>query len=259
MDLGLKSRRALVCGASKGLGFACAHALMREGAEVILVARGETDLAAAAQRLEQEIGRRPEIVAADVTAEHGRQIILDRAANCVILVNNSAGPPTGNTRDFKRQAWLDALEGNMLSAIALTNALLPAMIDAKFGRVVNISSISIKHPQPLLALSTGARLGLTGYMAGLAREVAADGVTVNSVLPGYFLTDRLASTLQAWADRQSSSLDIVMAERTGSVPARRFGKPGEFGELCAYLCSAQAGYLTGQSIVLDGGLYPGTF
>ena len=259
MDLGLKGRRALVCGASKGLGFACAHALMHEEADVILVARKEADLVAAAQRLERGLGRRPEIVAADVTKEQGRQLILDRATDCAVLVNNSAGPPTGNTREFCRQSWLDALEGNMLSAIALTNALLPAMISAKFGRVVNISSVSIKHPQPLLSLSTGARLGLTGYMAGLAREVAADGVTVNSILPGYFLTDRLASTLQAWADRQATPLDAVMTERTQSVPARRFGSPSEFGELCAYLCSAQAGYLTGQHIVLDGGLYPGTF
>lgn len=262
MDLGLKGRWALVCAASKGLGRGCAEALAGEGANVVITARGEADLLATAAALR---AAHPDVevrsVVGDITTPAGRAAALAACPQVDILVNNAGGPPPGDFRDWDRDAWIAALDANMLTPIELIKATVDAMAARGFGRVVNITSAAVKAPIDALGLSNGARSGLTGFVAGLARQprLAGANVTINNLLPGPFDTDRLKKTLAAGAAGSGRSLDEVTARRLAGVPAGRFGTAAEFGAVCAMLCSVQAGYLTGQNLLLDGGSYPGTF
>ncbi len=259
MDLGIRGRKALVCGASKGLGYGCAAALAAEGVVVTMVARSQDTLDLAAARLRAATGGAIVAVAADITTAAGRAAALAACPSPDILVTNAAGPPPGDFRDWSREAWISALDANMLTPIELIKATVDAMIQRRFGRIVNITSSAVKAPIGILGLSNGARSGLTGFVAGLARQVARHNVTINNLLPGSFDTDRMRSTITFEAQRSGRPEETVADERAQSIPARRFGTPQEFGEVCAFLCSAQAGYLAGQNILLDGGFYPGTF
>ena len=258
MDLGIKGRKALVCGASAGLGFACARALAREGVELVIAARTEAPLLDAAAAL-QALGAAPvHWVAADVTAEEGRARIFSAHADFDILVTNAGGPAPGDFRTWERDTWVAALDANMLAPIALIRQLVDGMMERGFGRIVNITSSAVKAPVDGLGLSTGARCGLTGFVAGLARTTVAKGVTINNILPGTFDTQRLAGNFAAQARREGKDVEAVRAARLDKHPAHRFGQPEEFGAACAFLCSAHAGYINGQNLLLDGGSFPGT-
>jgi len=260
MDLGIAGRWALVCGASKGLGLGCARALAAEGVNVVIVARGAPALEAAAVELRALPGAAEvRTVAADVTTEAGRTLALAACPQVDILVTNAGGPPAGDFRQFERDDWIAALDANMLAPIALIRATVDGMLERGFGRVVNITSSSVKAPIDILALSNGARSGLTGFVAGLARRTVAANVTLNNLLPGQFDTDRLRGNFAFMAQRQGGDAEAVAEAKRAAIPAGRFGHPDEFGAACAFLCSAQAGYLTGQNLLIDGGAYPGTF
>jgi len=265
MNFGLQGKWALVGGASKGLGLGCATALAAEGVNVVMVARGVEALDAAAIRLRQDSGVRIVAVAADITTEAGRQAVFRHAegpgADFDIVVTNAGGPPPGAFHDWDRDAWIKALDANMLTPIALIQATIDGMQRRGFGRIVNITSSAVKAPIANLGLSNGARSGLTGFVAGMARnpEIAARGVTINNLLPGRFDTDRLSALLDETAAQHRASLDEARQIVGRTIPAGRVGDPKEFGEVCAFLCSRQAAYLTGQNILLDGGAYPGTF
>jgi 3-oxoacyl-[acyl-carrier protein] reductase len=259
MDLGIAGRRALVCAASKGLGRGCAEALARAGVDVTIVARTETALKRAAEEIGAMAGRKVAWVACDITTAEGRGAALTTCPQPDILVNNAGGPPPGDFRDWDREAWLRAIDANMLTPIELIRATVDAMIERKFGRIVNITSSAVKAPIDILGLSNGARSGLTGFVAGLSRKVARHNVTINNLLPGSFDTDRLQGTMAARAKASGKAIEEVMAQARDGVPAGRFGNPAEFGEVCAFLCSAHAGYLVGQNVLIDGGSYPGTF
>lgn len=262
MDLGIKGRKALVCGASKGLGRACAEALLREGVHVTLVARGQAALdeaVAAMQPMAADSGGSVQGVACDITTPEGRAQALAACPEPDIVINNAGGPPPGNFRDFGLEDWRRAVENNMLTPIALIQATIDGMMARGFGRIVNITSATVKAPMRSLDLSSGARSGLTGFIASVARESVARNVTVNNLLPGPFETDRLRSTLAAGALAQGQSVEARMQEGRRAIPAGRFGDPPEFGALCAFVCSAHAGYITGQNILIDGGAYPGVF
>jgi 3-oxoacyl-[acyl-carrier protein] reductase len=259
MDLGIAGRRALVCAASKGLGRGCAEALAREGVDVTIVARTEATVAQTAEEIGAMAGRKVLWVACDITTVEGRAAALSACPQPDILVNNAGGPPPGDFRDWDRAAWLRAIDANMLTPIELIKATLDGMIGRKFGRIVNITSAAVKAPIDVLGLSNGARSGLTGFIAGLSRKVAGHNVAINNMLPGYFDTDRLQGTMAARAKNSGKTLEETMAQAKGAVPAGRFGSAAEFGDVCAFLCSAQAGYIVGQNILLDGGAYPGTF
>jgi 3-oxoacyl-[acyl-carrier protein] reductase len=259
MDIGLAGRQVIVCGASKGLGFACARSFAREGADVVIVARTEAPLYEAAEALRRAYGGRVTPVAADVATEEGRAAVLQSCPRPDVLINNAGGPPPGDFREWSRDDWIKAIDTNMLSAVFLIRAVVDGMIDRRFGRIVNITSMAVKAPINILGLSNGARSGLTGFVAGLARETVVHNVTINNLLPGMFLTERLQTAIEGWAAKERTSVDDTAERRRQGIPARRFGDPSEFGDLCAYLCSAQAGYMTGQNILLDGGAYPGTF
>jgi 3-oxoacyl-[acyl-carrier protein] reductase len=259
MDLGLKGRKALVCAASKGMGRACAHSLAREGCEVWITARHGDVLEATAAAIRKATGARVTAVAGDIATEAGRQAALAACPEPDILVNNAGGPPTGDFRNFTRKDWNAALEANMLAPIFLMKATVDAMARRRFGRIVNITSSTVKQPFASLALSNGARSGLTGFVAGLAREVARHNVTVNNLLPGSIATDRSEVFIANHAKARGIGRDEALAELEKEIPAGRFGTPEEFGEACAFLCSVQAGYITGQNILVDGGAYPGTF
>ncbi len=258
MDLGIRGKTALVCAASKGLGKGCALALAREGAALTLVARTRETLEAAAEEIRKATGARITAVAADITTPAGRAAALAACPNPDILVNNAGGPPAGDFRDWDREVWIKALEANMLTPIELIKATVDGMIARKFGRIVNITSAAVKAPIPILGLSNGARSGLTGFVAGLARQTVAHNVTINNILPGLFETDTMMSRIDAMAKQTGKARDQVAQDRLKTIPAARFGTPQEFGELCAYICSAQAGYITGQNFLIDGGAYPGT-
>ena len=262
MDLGIAGRWALVCAASRGLGRGCAQALVREGVHVVVTARGEPALQAAAAEL-RALNPAAEVraVAGDITTPDGRAEALAGCPQVDILVNNAGGPPPGDFRDWDRAAWLAALEASMLTPIELIRAVVDGMAERGWGRVVNITSAAVKAPIDSLGLSNGARSGLTGFVAGLARQprLASRNVTINNLLPGPFDTDRLRATMAGAAHKSGQTLDEVMAARRQLNPARRFGDAAEFGAACAFLCSAQAGYITGQNLLLDGGAYPGTF
>ena len=262
MDLGIKGRWALVCAASKGLGKGCALALAREGVGLVVNARGTDALGATAAELRKVRGAGEVIeVAGDITSPDVRKAALFAAPQIDILVNNAGGPPPGVFRQWTRDDWIKALDANMLTAIELIKATVDAMAERGFGRVVNITSGAVKAPIDVLGLSNGARSGLTGFIAGLARQprLASRNVTLNNLLPGVFDTDRLQSGLKIQSSKTGKSIQEVSEARRATVPAGRFGTAEEFGEVCAFLCSAQAGYLTGQNILLDGGAYPGTF
>ena len=264
MDLGIAGKWALVCGASKGLGFGCAQALMREGVNVLLVARGVDALQASANKLiaayAGSTGAKAQFVAEDITTPQGREAVFAVRSDFDIVVTNAGGPPTGDFRDWDRGAWIRALDANMLTPIELIKATVDGMAARGFGRIINITSGAVKSPIEILGLSNGARSGLTGFVAGLARSgLAARGVTMNNLLPGAFDTDRLQAVMQGAATKSSQALEVVMAARRNTIPARRFGTVEEFGAICAFLCSQQAGYINGQNVLADGGAYPGTF
>ena len=264
MDLGISGKWALVCGASRGLGFGCAHALVKEGVNVLIVARGEQALAQAALRLRGDAAPAAAVkvlaVAADITQAQGREAVFEQRRDFDIVVTNAAGPAPGDFRNWSQEDWQRALQANMLTPIELIKATVDGMASRGFGRIVNITSSAVKAPIDILGLSNGARSGLTGFVAGVARSsLAAQGVTLNNLLPGAFDTDRLRGTMQGVADKTGQSLDAVLQARRGAIPARRFGTPQEFGVICAFLCSQQAGYITGQNVLADGGAYPGTY
>jgi 3-oxoacyl-[acyl-carrier protein] reductase len=259
MDMGIAGRTALVCAASKGLGRGCAEALAAEGVNLTIVARTQETLEATAAQIRASTGVEVKAVACDITTPEGRAAALAACPRPDILVNNAGGPPPGDFRQFGHDDWIRALEANMLTPIELIRATVDAMIERGFGRIVNITSSSVKAPIDVLGLSNGARSGLTGFVAGVARKVAPHGVTINNLLPGLFDTDRIVSTMAAQAKAANVSIEEARRHRMASIPAGRFGQPDEFGRACAFLCSVHAGYITGQNLLIDGGAYPGTF
>jgi len=259
MDFGLRGRTAIICAASMGLGRSCAAALGGEGAKLVIVARRKEILERAAGEIRSVTGAETVAVAADVTTKEGRDTILAVCPDPDILINNAGGPPPGDFRNWDRGDWIKALDANMLAPIELMKSTIDGMIARKFGRIVNITSHAVKAPVAMLGLSNGARSGLTGFVAGLARATAEHNVTINNLLPGTFDTDRLKSNLKALATNTKRSVEQVTEEIRTSNPSRRFGRPEEFGAACAFLCSAHAGYITGQNILIDGGAFPGTF
>lgn len=276
MDLGIAGKWALVCGASKGLGLGCAEALVREGVNVVINARNAEaldrsvgHLVAASEdatRAGGMKGPQPVVlsVAADITTPEGRAAAFavpgGPGTAFDIVVTNAGGPPTGDFRDWDREAWIKAVDANMLTPIELIKATVDGMAERGFGRIVNITSSAVKAPIDILGLSNGARSGLTGFVAGTARSgIAARGVTINNLLPGKFDTDRLAATVMAASSKSGKSVDDVRRAQQASIPAGRYGTPQEFGAICAFLCSVQAGYMTGQNVLADGGAYSGTF
>jgi 3-oxoacyl-[acyl-carrier protein] reductase len=258
MDLGLKGRTALVCAASKGLGRACAVALAREGVDVTITARTADVLERTAAEIRAETGARVTAVAGDITTEQGRADALAACPAPDILVNNAGGPPPGDFRAWDRDAWIRALDANMLTPIFLIRAVVDGMIERRFGRIVNITSASVKSPIPTLGMSNGARAGLTGFVGGLARQVARHNVTINNLLPGPFLTDRLRTNSAAAASKAGRSVEEEIAERAKGSPAGRVGDPAEFGDACAFLCAASSGFIVGQNLLLDGGGFNST-
>ncbi|HLL10037.1 MAG TPA: SDR family oxidoreductase [Rubrivivax sp.] len=262
MDLGIQGKWALVCAASKGLGKGCAAALAAEGVNVVITARGEEALQATAAELRARGGGGEVIaIAGDITTEAGRAAALAAAPRIDILVNNAGGPPAGDFRDWDREAWIKALDGNMLTPIELIKAVADGMAERGFGRIVNITSSAVKAPIDFLGLSNGARAGLTGFVAGTSRQakLAGRNVTINNLLPGSFDTDRLRSGFSTQSQKLGQSVDAIADVRRKAVPAQRFGNAEEFGAMCAFLCSRHAGYITGQNLLMDGGAYPGTF
>ena len=257
MDLGIKGKWALVCGASKGLGMGCAIALAAEGVNVVIVARGMDVLQQTAQQI---MTQHPQVkvlsVAADITTEAGRQAAFSVAGgpgkNFDIVVTNAGGPPPGDFRDWQRDDWVKAVDANMITPIELIKATVDGMVTRGFGRIVNITSSSVKAPIEALGLSNGARSGLTGFVAGLAR-------TSNNLLPGTYDTDRIATMMQGVSQKTGQAVSALRESRQNTIPARRFGQPNEFGATCAFLCSQQASYITGQNILTDGGAYAGTY
>ena len=258
MDFGIAGKKALVCAASKGLGKGCAVALAREGVELTILARGKDALEATAAEIRKATGAKVQTVAVDITTQDGRAAALAACPQPDILVNNAGGPPPGDFREWDETVWQAAVNANMITPIMLMRAVVDGMRAKRFGRIVNITSTSVKAPIPILGLSNGARAGLTGFVAGIARQVVRDNVTINNLLPGHFDTDRLQSTMVAMAKKTARSIETVREESMKQNPSGRFGTAEEFGQFCAFMCSAQAGYFTGQNVVLDGGAYPGT-
>jgi 3-oxoacyl-[acyl-carrier protein] reductase len=260
MDLGIAGKWALVCGASKGLGLGCAQALVGEGVNVLMVARGAEALQVSAANLAAASSASVQSVAADITTVEGRAAVFAIRKDFDIVVTNAGGPPTGDFRDWDRDAWIKAVDANMLTPIELIKATVDGMAERGFGRIINITSSAVKAPIDILGLSNGARSGLTGFVAGASRsKFAANGVTINNLLPGAFDTDRLKATFNGAMQKTGQSLDAVMKVRMNTIPAQRFGTPEEFGAICAFLCSVHAAYITGQNVLADGGAYPGTF
>jgi len=257
MDLGIAGRKAIVCASSRGLGRACATALAQAGCEVVINGRDRDRLAATAAALRQATGAKIIPVAADVASPEGQQALFAACPEPDILVNNNAGPPPRDFRELDRQKMLDGVVANMVVAVELIQKAIEPMVAKKFGRIVNITSGSVKMPIAGLDLSSGARAGLTAFLAGVARSVAASNVTINFLLPGAFATDRLRALFESIASKKGISYDAALAERLAALPARRLGDPAEFGAACAFLCSAQAGYITGQNLLIDGGTFPG--
>jgi 3-oxoacyl-[acyl-carrier protein] reductase len=259
MDLGIAGRKAIVCASSRGLGRACAKALAEAGCEVVVNGRDRERLAATAEELHRATGARIIPVAADVASPEGQRALFAACAEPDILVNNNAGPPFRDFRELDRQKMLDGVVANMIVAVELIQKAIDPMIAKKFGRIVNVTSGSVKMPLAGLDLSSGARAGLTAFLAGVARSVAASNVTINFILPGTFDTDRFRSNIASTAKKKAISYDAAFAARVATVAARRIGDPDELGAACAFLCSSQAGYITGQNILIDGGAFPGAF
>jgi 3-oxoacyl-[acyl-carrier protein] reductase len=259
MDLGIAGRKAIVCASSKGLGRACAAALAAAGCEVIVNGRTAAVVDATVAELRAMTGATITGVVANVSDPAGQAALLAACPEPDILVNNNSGPPLADFRSLTRQQMLDGVIANMVAAVELTQKVIDPMVRREFGRIVNITSGSVKMPIAGLDLSSGARAGLTAFLAGVARTVAAHNVTINFILPGAFETDRLRSSLAANAKKQGVAYEAAAQQRMNTIPAKRFGQPDEIGALCAYLCSTQAGFITGQSLLIDGGAYPGTF
>jgi 3-oxoacyl-[acyl-carrier protein] reductase len=259
MDFGIAGRSALVCAASKGLGRGCAQALAREGVNVTILARTAADIERAATEIGAATGRPVGWLACDITTPEGRAAALAACPAPDIVVTNAGGPPHGDFRQWDREAWIRALDANMLTPIELIRATIDGMIARGFGRIVNITSAAVKAPIDILGLSNGARAGLTGFVAGLARSVARHGVTINNLLPANFETDRMRTSMRHRAEASGRSVEDLMQEARAAVPARRLGDPAEFGAVCAFLCSVQAGFVVGQNVLVDGGSFPGTF
>src|SRR3954453_16302666 len=258
MDTGLKGKRALVCAASKGLGRACAMGLAREGVAVTITARTKDTLEKTADEIRRETRAQVTTVAGDITTEQGRAEALAACPDPDILVNNAGGPPPGDFREWEREDWIKALDANMLTPIFLIRSVVDGMIGRRFGRIVNITSGSVKSPIPNLGMSNGARAGLTGFVAGLARQVARHNVTINNLLPGPLRTDRLRSGIEFEARRQNISFEEMLARRSATNPTGRVGDPKEFGDACAFLCAASSGFIVGQNLLLDGGAFNST-
>ncbi|MEL7279039.1 MAG: SDR family oxidoreductase [Pseudomonadota bacterium] len=253
MDLGIKGKRALVCASSKGLGLGCAEALAEAGVDLVMNARGAEALESAAEAIRTDYGVTVTTVATDVTTQAGQAALLDAAGPLDILVNNAGGPPPGMWHDWDRDDFIAALDANMLTPIALMKATLPGMMERGWGRVVNITSVSVKAPVPVLGLSNSARAGLTGYVGGTSRQVAAKGVIINNLQPGIHATDRADALDQGVADAQGITVEAAKQQRCETIPAGRYGTRQEFGAACAFLCSQHAGFIVGQNILLDGG------
>jgi 3-oxoacyl-[acyl-carrier protein] reductase len=258
MDLGLTGKTAIICAASKGLGRACAMALAAEGVSLVITGRQAETLEATAAEIRAATGASVRIAPGDITAPEGRAAALALLPDPDILINNAGGPPPGDFRDFSEDIWREALNANMLTPIAMIRAVVDQMIDKKFGRIVNITSASVKSPIPTLGLSNGARAGLTGFVAGLSRQIAAHNVTINNLLPGPFNTDRLRDNVAKSAAAAGITIEEAVAKRGAATPAGRVGTPEEFGAACAFLCSAHAGYIVGQNLLLDGGAFNAT-
>src|SRR6185437_7332079 len=259
MDLGIAGKNALVCAASKGLGKGCAVNLAREGVNLTIVARTSETIEATAAEIRAATGVKVAAIAADITTPEGRMAALAACPAPDILINNAGGPPPGDFREWDRDIWIKALDANMLTPIELIKATVDGMIARRFGRIVNITSGAVKAPIDILGLSNGARSGLTGFVAGLARKVARHNVTINNLLPGQFATDRLRVTLEGRAKATGTTYEAARDAAMKANPAGRFGDPREFGAICAFLCSVHAGFVVGQNILADGGAYPGTF
>jgi 3-oxoacyl-[acyl-carrier protein] reductase len=259
VDLGIKGRRALVCASSKGLGLGCAAALAAEGVHVTMTARGAEVLAAAAAEVRKaNPGVEVIEVVGDITTPEGREAALKAAGTIDILINNAGGPPPGDFRNWTRDDWIKAVNANMLTPIELIKATVDGMMERKFGRIVNITSAAVKAPIDVLGLSNGARSGLTGFVAGLSRKTVRNNVTINGLLPGPFNTDRIRGVAAGQAKNSGKSVEEILKQRASENPAGRFGEADEFGQACAWLCSAKSGFITGQNILLDGGSFPGT-
>lgn len=259
MDFGLRGRKAIVCAASKGLGRSCARALAREGVDLVITARTKDTLEATAEEIRRDFGVAVTTVPGDITTEAGREATLAAMPSPDILVNNAGGPPPGDFRNWDRDVWLKAIDANMLTPIFLIKAVVDGMCERQFGRIVNITSASVRSPIPTLGLSNGARAGLTGFVAGLSRQVAHRNVTINGLLPGPFLTDRLRTNTADAAAKAGVSAEAMAQERMSAVPAKRFGDPDEFGDACAFLCAASSGFIIGQNLVLDGGMFNSSY
>ncbi|MDO5647428.1 SDR family oxidoreductase [Paracoccus sp. (in: a-proteobacteria)] len=253
MDLGIRGKRALVCAASRGLGRGCAEALAQAGVDLVINSRTHDDITRTASEIADEYGVQVTPVAADITAESGRAEVLAATGHADILVTNAGGPPPGQWTDWNRDDFIRALDANMLSAVALMQALVPGMMERGWGRVVNITSQSVRSPIAVLGLSNSARAGLTGFVAGMSRQVAGRGVCVNNLLPGIHATDRADSLDQGVADQQGISVDQARANRQATIPTGTYGTAADFGATCAFLCSQQARFIVGQNILLDGG------
>ena len=255
MDTGLKGKRAIVCAASKGLGRACAMALAREGVDVVITARTVETLERTAADIRAATGVQVTAVPGDIATEAGRAAALAACPDPDILVNNAGGPPPGDFRNWEREDWIRALDANMLTPIFLIRSVIDGMCARKFGRIVNITSGSVKSPIATLGMSNGARAGLTGFVAGLARQVAVHNVTINGLLPGAFLTDRLRVTMLAEAQKEGRPIEDIIQKRGRATPAGRVGDPEEFGDACAFLCAVSSGYIVGQNLLIDGGAF----
>ena len=259
MDMGIKGKTALVCAASKGLGKGCVMSLAGEGVNLVITARGKDALEATAEEMRKKYGVKVTAVAGDIATAEGRAAALAACPSPDILVNNAGGPPPGDFRAWSREDWIKALDANMLAPIELIKATVDGMIARRFGRIVNITSGAVKMPIPELGLSNGARTGLTGFVAGLARQTVQHNVTINGLLPGPFDTDRLRGNFIFNAKKLGKTVEELAKVRADANPAKRFGTIEEFGAACAFLCSAHAGFITGQNLLMDGGAFPGTF
>ena len=259
MDLGISGKQAIVCASSKGLGRACALSLAENGVSVVINGRDQKALDATAREIESAHDVEVTRVQGDVSTLEGQGALLEACPNPDILINNNGGPPFKDFRELDRDAMVAGVTMNMITPIELIQKVIDGMAERRFGRIVNITSLSVKMPIPGLDLSSGARAGLTSFLAGVAPKVAAHNVTINNVLPGFFLTDRQNAALNKAMEERGLSLEEAIDERAQTVPAKRFGDPAEFGEACAFLCAAQAGYITGQNLLIDGGRFPGAF
>ncbi len=258
LDLGLKNKNAIVCASSKGLGYGCAQALAEAGVNLVMCARGKEKLEESAHHIINLTGVNIKTVACDITSPEGRQKVLSVSEKVDILINNAGGPPPGDFRDWNRDDWIKAIDSNMLTAIELIKSVIDPMIKNKFGRIVNITSGSVKSPIPHLGLSNGARSGLTGFVAGLSRQVAKHNVTINGLMPGQFNTDRIESNIEFKAKTEKKTKEEVRKDLEFKNPSGRFGEINEFGLACAWICSEKSGYLVGQNILIDGGAFNGT-